>query len=123
MTRRERLATWLLELIQRVTRRMRRGKIAYRYPFPLQRWRKRLRYICTKQDGATMNRNERREALKTATKQSTLTAAAYESGRMMRLAGVSLRDAYPVSWPAKLRRLYADGHALCAVSAPASWNK
>ncbi|KKM77444.1 hypothetical protein LCGC14_1369930 [marine sediment metagenome] len=57
--------------------------------------------------------------LLTATNQSTLIAAAYEAGRMMRKAGHSQSAVYPTRWNARLRVAFGDGFALS--SAPASW--
>lgn len=66
-----------------------------------------------------MARADNKDRLLSATGQRTLIAAAYESGRMMRLAGKCQRDVYPIRWPARLRRAFGDGFALSL--APASW--
>jgi len=64
------------------------------------------------------------ERLKTATRQTTLIAAAFEAGRMMRHAGKTLGGTYPLRWRASLRRAYGDGYDFAdspSGSAPASW--
>ena len=63
------------------------------------------------------------DRLKTATSQPTLIAAAFEAGRMMRRAGKTQRDVYPIQWRASLRRAWADGFGTStpAACAPASW--
>ncbi len=64
------------------------------------------------------------DRLKTATKQPTLIAAAFEAGRIARRAGKAQRDVYPIRWRASLRRAFGDGYHNTDASpgtAPASW--
>ena len=63
------------------------------------------------------------DRLKTATNQSTLIAAAFEAGRMMRRTGRTLSSVYPSDWKAGMRRTFCDGFLTDnpTACAPASW--
>jgi hypothetical protein len=65
------------------------------------------------------------DRLKTATRQPTMIAAAFEAGRVARRAGKDIYKAHPTLWPARLRRAFMDGFYTSnpAACAPASWSQ